>query len=407
MFTACQKETLLETNQTTHPTQINAVKTNSSDQINDSENDEALIATYALDATDSAAIAAVFLKAAKNTNNAATACYNNTPNPNQCGNSFRYSSCQYALEIWNDPANLYLDFDFSSQLVGTRTDCYGRRCNYWLVPYIQLHLYNANGAEIGVVNLSTANISTRSKTFTINIAGLAAYGDVACVSLTGYFKALKQCSGGCNGSYGAVQCVGTFCIGNNACQRFCLQVCPPPPNTCPTVSAANLSDYSFCTSGNVTGHVNIVGDASKTNIIWTSGSQTFTGNDVTIPIASNNSCSPENRTIKVTVYCTTDNSILYQQDLKVTVNPTVTSSLSIDNISCFGKINFSCPDITAVSWTLGNVSGTGTEIPLNTQGESLNYSYSAYGCEYTQEVLDVKCLLLLKNTPKGSHSSVK
>ncbi|HUM52479.1 MAG TPA: hypothetical protein PK431_11720 [Chitinophagales bacterium] len=403
MFTACQKETLLETN-SKNPTSINSTK-NTNQTKSDLQglfDDEGLTATYELDVADSSAIATVFFKTSKNSNGAAVACYNNTPNPNQCGTSFTYSSCQFGLEMWNDPTNLYLDFDFSSQFVGTRRDCYGKTCNYWIVPYFQLRLYNANGAEIGVVNLSSSSITTTGKSFTVNIASLANYGNVACVSLSGYFKALKKCTGGCGGSYGSTQCVGTYCIANNACQRFCLQVCP---SVCPTVSEINVDRLKVCGSGSIKGTVTVVGDASKTATVWTVDGQTYSGNTVSIALPLNSTCSTITKNITAKVICTTDQSVLAERSFSVDVNPALTASINVDNSSCNATIDISCPsDIVDITWTYGAESGIGNTIQVGSSPETIYYTISKSGCSYTGSQDNVICLPFLQSiTPKSNQ----
>lgn len=401
MFTSCTKETQLETNPKNSLT--NNISTKTSDATNSLIKDEDYSGNYAFDAEDSISIAAAFLKASKSGNNAINACYNNTPNPNQCGNSLKYSSCNYALEIWNDPTNLYLDLDFSSQFVGTRTDCRGTTCRYWLVPYLQLRLYNASGAQIGVIDLSTSSISTKSKTFTINIASLASYGSVACVSLSGYFKALKQCSGGCNGSYGSIQCVGTICVSNNACQKFCLQVCP---SVCPTASV-KLDKSSICGSGTVTGTVSVTGDASKTATTWTvSGeSQSYTGNTASITIAENATCAPIVKTIHVKVVCTTDQSVIEEKDFSLRVNPLLRADVLVDNFSCEANIVLPCQtgDANTITWTLDTQVGTGSIIPLNSFPQMLYYTVSSTdGCTVSGSEESIYCLPFIKSNTSNS-----
>lgn len=401
MFTACQKETLLETNPKTNPTNITSSKTNITNEL---LMDEEMMASFELDAADSAAIASSFLKTTKNAGNGdIAACYNNTPNPDQCGNSFKYSSCQFALEMWNDRNNLYLDFDFSSQLVGTRRDCNGRTCNYWLVPYLQLNLYNDNGVKIGVVNLSTSTISTKSKTFTINIASLASYGNVACVSVSGYFKGLKQCSGGCGGSYGSIQCVGTYCVSNNACQLYCLQICTPPPPACATVTNVTIDKSSLCGSGTVKADVVITGDVTKTTTTWTveGRDQVITGTSVNLNFSENTTCAPVVKKIHSKVICNDNQTVLHERDFVVTINPVYNAEIVTDNYFCTTQLLASCNDIESNTiWTLGENYGTGSTAPTSSIPSKITFTVTKYGCTYVFTKDDVICFSLLKgNNP--------
>ncbi|MFN8284570.1 MAG: hypothetical protein U0U67_15215 [Chitinophagales bacterium] len=400
MFTACKKETLLETN-SKNPTSTNISSQKSNDQISQQLADEELVNSYELDAADAAAITSYFLKQSKSGNGASSECHNNTPNTNQCGSSFSYSSCQFGLEIWNDPTNLYLDFDFSSQLVGTRRDCNGRTCNYWLVPYLQLNLYNASGTKIGVLNLSTANITSTSKTFTINVASLASYGSVACVSVSGYFKALKQCSGGCGGN-SSIQCVGTYCLSGNACQRFCLQICQ---GACPTVTDLKVDKTKLCGGGAIKAFAVIAGDASKASTVWTLDGQTYTGNTVDFDLPLNSTCAPITKTITGKVICTTDQSVLAERTFTVEVNPALTATVSVDNFSCNASINLSCPadnDNVDINWTINGESGTGKDIQVGSVAGTLNYTISRLGCTYTGSQDNVFCMPFLKNNTTKS-----
>ena len=374
-FTACKKETLLETNQDLNPTNLSTNKLSSLEDIKDAT-------TASLDAEDSASIAKAMLNDNKRVSStASTECFG--PINGICGTPVIYSNCYYKYQIWNDPTNLYVDLYFPSSVVGWKTDCNGRKCQYYVTPCITLDLYNANGVKIGTVNVTSSNITVTETRITFNINSLLAqYPTLKCVKLSGSFYRMKKCSN-C-----AALRVGTECIVQ---RQFCLQQCE---SVCPTVNNISVNNSSLCGSGTVTGSVAISGDATKTSTTWTLDGQTQTGNTTSFSLPANTTCLPITKTIHAKVICTSNQSVLAERDFTVTVNPTVTVTITRDFVLCTATIEFSCPDgdvITNLSWTKGSQSGTGSSVPLTSNHETLNYSFSAFGCNYSGSEDDLYC----------------
>ena len=373
-FTACKKETLLETNQDLSPKK-NLI-TNQSSALLLKEVMEA-----ASDEQDSTALANLLLKPNKNSaQDAASACF--APIPGICGSPLIYSnSCYYKYQIWNDPNNLYVDLYFPSSVIGWKRDCNGRTCQYYITPCISLDLYNSSGAKIGSVNVASSNITVSETRITYSISALRAqYKTLACVKLSGLFYIMKKCSG-CSASR-----VSTVCITP---QQFCIQQCP---SVCPTVNNVSVDKIKICGSGVVKGTVAVNGDASKTSTTWTLDGQTFSGNAVSIDFSANNTCSPLIKTISVKVVCTTDQSVLSERDFTVVVNPVLTASVSTDYVLCQAYIDTSCPsDFTNYSWNFGSQSGNGNVIPLSSNRQVLNYTVSEDGCSVSGSVNELYC----------------
>lgn len=372
-FTACKKETLLETNQDLSPKK-NLITNQSS----------ALLLKEVLDAgfdeQDSTALANLLLKPNKNSaQDAATACF--APIPGICGSPLIYSNCYYKYQIWNDPTNLYVDLYFPSSIVGWKRDCNGRTCQYYITPCISLDLYNANGNKIGSVNLASTNISVSETRITYDINTLKTqYPSLSCVKLSGSFYVMKKC-GGCS-----VSRVCTVCITP---QQFCLQQCP---SACPSVNNVKLDKIKLCGSGSVIGTITLSGDVSKASATWTLDGQTYTGNTVSFNLPENVTCSPVVKTIHVKVLCTTDQSVLSEKDLDVVVNSVITASVSADFVLCQAYINASCTsDFTNYSWNFGSSSGTGNVIPLTSNRQTLNYTVSEDGCSVSGSVNELYC----------------
>lgn len=374
-FTACKKETLLETNQDLNPKNL---ITNKSSSLKDIK--EATTASF--DAQDSASIAkAMFNENKRVASTASTECFG--PITGICGTPVIYSNCYYKYQIWNDPTNLYVDLYFPSSVVGWKTDCNGRRCQYYVTPCITLDLYNANGVKIGRVNVATSNITVTETRITFNINSLLAqYPELKCVKLSGSFYRMKKCNN-C-----AALRVGTECIVQ---RQFCLQQCP---SVCPTVGNVSVGNTTFCGSGTVQASVSISGSASNVTTTWTVEGQTYTGNTASIPFAANTSCEPMVKTVSVKSVCTSTQEILKEATFDVTVNPVVTSSVNVDSYECAAFIEFSCPYylISDISWTIGSASGLGYVVPIGSSPEVLDYSYSAFGCNYTGTLNNVYCL---------------
>lgn len=114
------------------------------------------------DEDDSVSLFSLLNKPTKNTSfDVSSACFG--PITGICGSAVVYNNCYYKYQIWNDLSNLYVDLYFPSSVIGWRTDCYGKRCQYYVSPCITLDLYNASGNKIGSVNLSSSNITTTEK----------------------------------------------------------------------------------------------------------------------------------------------------------------------------------------------------------------------------------------------------
>jgi hypothetical protein len=379
LFTACEKETLLETNQDLSPKK-NLTVTQST----------AMLLTEVMgagfDEDDSVSLFSLLNKPTKNTSfDVSSACFG--PITGICGSAVVYNNCYYKYQIWNDPSNLYVDLYFPSSVIGWRTDCYGKRCQYYVSPCITLDLYNASGNKIGSVNLSSSNITTTEKRITYNINTLSAqYPGLKCVKLSGTFYVMKKCS-----NCSPVR-VSTVCITP---RQFCLQQCP---SVCPTVSSINVDKLKFCGSGAVKGTVNISGDASKTQTTWTMDGQVYTGNTVSIDLPQNSLCNPVYKTIRAKVICTTDQSVLSEREFVVQVNPTLTAEVNVDNSFCLASIDLSCQsDLATISWAIGDETGTGNSVQVNYIPRTLNYTISADGCSYSGSANDLICLPLIKN----------
>lgn len=407
LFTACKKETLLETNQdlnpktnltTNNPTTVFSKGTNS---LSISEAVEA-----ELDEADSLSIFSLLItQYKKSQQDAATACFG--PITGICGSPVVYSSCYYKYQIWNDPTNLYVDLYFPSSVVGSQRDCNGRTCQYYVTPAISLDLYDVNGNKIGAVTVANSDITVTETRITFNINTLKGrYPSLACVKLSGVFYIMKKCTssyqcggyvsqcGGhvtqCNTS--APQRVSTVCITP---QQFCLQQCP---SECPTVGDISLDKSKLCGSGSVRGTVTVNGDASKTSTTWSVDGQSLSGNSASFDFAQNTTCLIVTKTIHVKVVCTTDQSVLAEKDLTVTLNPSLSASVSVDNYACAATIDLACQsDATTVSWNLGSVQGTGTFVQLDSSPQTLNYTVSSNGCNVSGTADNLYCLPLFKS----------
>lgn len=378
-FTACKKETLLETNQDLNPKNFTTTtQTAILKEISEAE----------LDAEDSASVAIVAMKEYKKfILEQVNSCFG--PISGICGTPTVYHSCYYSYQIWNDPTKLYVDLYFPSSIIGRKTDCYGRTCQYYVTPCIVLDLYNANGTKIGSVNVASSNISVREKRVTFDLAALQTqYPTLKCVKLNGFFYMMKKCTN-CN-----AQRVGTVCISP---KEFCLQQCPPPPNVCPTVADISVDKLKVCGSGAIKGTVNVTGDVTKTATIWTVDGSTLNGNTVSIDLPLNSTCSVITKTITAKTICTVNQSVLAERTFNVQINPALTASVEVDNLYCQAIISTNCPsDNISYDWTLGGNSGTGSTVNgLFYEIQTLNYTITNNGCSIYGSS-EVQCLPLLK-----------
>ena len=385
VFTACKKETLLETKQDLNPTNLKTKSSVSNTTLAQQQETPAVqkASNAVLDEADSISFDRQLTKSYRIQQNNNADCFG--PTTGICGSPTIYSSCYYKYQIWNDPNSLYVDLYFPSSIIGTQRDCYGKTCQYYVTPCIVLDLYNANGSKIGSINVANSDITVSETRVTYNLNSLKSqYPGLACVKLNGFFYVMKKCksySSQC-GVYISTQRVSTVCISQ---KQFCLQQCP---STCPTVSSIKIDNTTFCQAGNINGIATISGDVSKVVTTWTTSSGTYTGNNVTIPVELNTTCSPITKTITVTSICTTDQSVLKQTTFNVTVNPIVTSSVQLDNFNCNANIQFSCEGVENIQWTIGSTSGTGNNIPLISIPQTINYTYSAYGCNYVGSTVE-------------------
>lgn len=384
LFTACKKETLLETT----PTPTSATNISKEQTLLPAP---AEVTTAALDEEDSISVAALLLKPNKNINvDAASACFG--PITGICGTETVYSSCYYKYQLWNDPNNLYVDLYFPSSVIGWRKDCNGGYCQYYVVPRVALDIYNAAGTRIGSVNLTSSNITVTESRITFNLNTLkASYPDLSCVSLSGLFYVMKKC-----GSCSATR-VSSICITP---KQFCVQQCP---SACPSVTSVALDKSKLCGGGAVNGAVVISGDASKATTTWTVDGQVYTGNNISLNFPSNTDCAVKVKTVHVKVVCTTDQSVLKETDLSVVVNPLLSAEVQVDNYYCQATIDVPCAtDGTSINWTLGNDSGTGSIVTLDSNPRTLNYTVVSNGCSVSGTMDEVYCLPLLRhNTEAG------
>lgn len=387
LFTACKKETLLETTNDLNPKSgLSKTTTISSDIM------EAM--TAKLDIKDSMSVeVSAARKYTSSSQTESNSCNGSTNN--SCGSKVTYSSCYYSYQIFNDYDNIYVDLNFPSSVVGYKTDCNGNRCEYYVTPCILLDLYNANGSKIGSVEVANSNIKITETRFTFNLSQLRAnYPSVKCVKLRGSFYRMKKC--------GSNICrVGTVCITQ---KQFCIQDCPPPPNLCPTVNSVSVDKLKVCGSGSIKGTVSVNGDASKTMSSWTIDGIIYNGNSVSIPLPLNNTCAIVTKNIHVSVVCTTDQSVLSEKDFSIEINPSLSPMVNVDNSICQAIIDLSCTESYTISWTLGSTSGTGAQIPLSSIPQILNYSVTALGCTTTGVENDVYCLPLLQNNATSSKN---
>ena len=458
LFTACKKETLLETNQDLNP-QKNLIATKTLGLID--------VKNVQLNVADSISID----KELKGKNSVTTSDQRYSAFPGQCGNSLVYKSCYYSYEIWNDATNVYIDFSFPSQYVATTTKCTtcgddnddddgddddghhfaangtsanasalrtpikskansdsqakkggGKKndghdndddnddgddddgsggtttcvtCQNYISLNLSVNLFNAAGVKVNTIYFNNPSITITSYRITIPITSLVAIngsGPVKCLSLAGSFSVFKKCG------TSAPERISSICISGSACNKYCLQICPPPPIVCPTVATFNADKTSLCGSGTVSVSAAITGDATKVATTWTVDGQTFTGNTKAISFAANTSCEPQIKVINAKSICTSSQEVLKEASFEVTINPVVTSTVNTDNYECASMIEFSCPLylISDITWTIGSTSGRGYVVPISSAPEVLNYSYTAFGCSYSGTQNNVYCLPALK-----------